>query len=166
MKRFAGPAQADALGGSSASLSEDLLDTLGGPPDEPVKLADGNYLFTACVAHSCTEKGAIVLTPSGSVVAAAMLTNHFTKTVGMQPADAYSRLDFFVRVRASRETAWHRAILKWAKAAYRDNRSVDSKYWSSLGLTESVWLIPKLPGKLKRLSSTQIEPAARVKSEN
>jgi hypothetical protein len=159
LKLFAGKARTNALGLGYAPLSEDLLDTLGGPPDEPIKLSDGNLLFTACVAHNCTEKGAIVLRPDGSIVAAAMLTNHFVHEASpkwTRPHDGYSRLDFYVRAPMTGKSAWHAAIVDWATAAYDGDRTVFDKYWSSLGLTETFWLIQPNSAKLRKIASRKI----------
>ena len=154
---YAGKARTNAFG--TGPLSEALLTTLGGPPDGPMTLADGNLLFTACVAHACTEKGAIVLTPSGSVVAAAMLTNHFVHEGNLKwtkKDDAYSRLDFFVKVPVTGAPPWHKAIIDWAESAYRGDREVFDKYWHSLGLTESIWLIRPASRNLRKLTSTEL----------
>jgi hypothetical protein len=159
LKLFAGKARTNALGGISGPLSEDLLETLGGPPDEPVTLADGNLLFTACVAHNCTEKGAIVLTPTGSIVVAAMLTNHFVhegNAKWTRSDDEYSRLDFFVRAPVTGEPVWHSAIQEWAKAAYADDRKVFDKYFPNLSLTESFWLVRTGSKELQKLASKKI----------
>ena len=55
------------------TLYAEALNLLHGPPDEPKRLSNGNYLFTACMAHSCPNKGAVILTPSGRIVALGMI---------------------------------------------------------------------------------------------
>lgn len=157
VKRFAGNARTDVFG--NRLLADQLLETLGGPPDAPVTLPGGNMLFTACVAHDCPDKGAIVLTPAGEVVAAATLTNHFVHEGDVKwhkKDDAYSRLDVFVRVRPAGEPAWRTAIVNWAKAAYHGDRAVFDKYWSSSGLTESDWLIAPGSSSARKLDSRKI----------
>lgn len=68
--RFLGDRQASYLYNRSP-LSDQAMAVLGGPPDTPV--FGGNlYRFTACRAGSCTEKGAVVLTPSGQIMAVAI----------------------------------------------------------------------------------------------
>jgi hypothetical protein len=49
------------------------LNLLHGPPDQPKRLGNGNYLFTGCMAHSCPNKGAVILTRAGRIVALGML---------------------------------------------------------------------------------------------
>ena len=159
LKLFAGRSQSNALGIGSGPLAESLFDTLGGPPDKPVELSDGNLLFTACVAHNCTEKGAIVLSPSGNILAAAMLTNHFVHEGDAKwtmQDDGYSRLDFFVRAPIAGQPAWYAAIADWAKLAYQDDRKVFDQYWRSSGLTESIWLIRSRSSALRRLATRKI----------
>jgi hypothetical protein len=53
-------------------LTDEVTEVLGGPPDEPIDF-DGRYLFTACRAHSCTEKGAAVLRKDGQIDAVAVV---------------------------------------------------------------------------------------------
>jgi hypothetical protein len=68
--RFLGDRQASYL--YLGPLRDQAMAVLGGPPDTPV--FGGNlYRFTACRAHSCMEKGAVVLTPSGQIMAVAIL---------------------------------------------------------------------------------------------
>lgn len=69
----------DFLGGRKADLlyrghdvADQVIDVLGGPPDDPVRIGP-YWRFTACRAHSCTEKGALVLNPAGTIVAIAVL---------------------------------------------------------------------------------------------
>lgn len=53
-------------------LSDQQIDVLGGPPDTPTRFGR-LYRFTACRAHSCTEKGAIFMEPDARIVATAIL---------------------------------------------------------------------------------------------
>ena len=55
------------------TLYAETLNLLHGPPDEPKRLSNGNYLFTACMAHSCRNKGAAIMTRSGRIVALGMI---------------------------------------------------------------------------------------------
>lgn len=55
------------------TLYAEALNLLHGPPDEPKRLRNGNYLFTACMAHSCPNIGAVILTPSGKILALGMI---------------------------------------------------------------------------------------------
>lgn len=51
----------DDLFHSRESTGAQVLEGLGGPPDAPVKLSDGSYLFSACRFQSCTEKAAVII---------------------------------------------------------------------------------------------------------
>ncbi|HVM23072.1 MAG TPA: hypothetical protein VM308_07220 [Sphingomicrobium sp.] len=53
-------------------LADEAIAVLGGPPNERVEI-DGRYLFTACRAQSCTEKGAAVLSSTGEIDAVGIL---------------------------------------------------------------------------------------------
>ena len=53
-------------------VRDQAMAVLGGPPDTPVSV-ENLYRFTACRAHSCSEKGAVVLTPGGQIMAVAIL---------------------------------------------------------------------------------------------
>ena len=44
-----------------------------GLPDETRQLADGNFLVSGCMPHSCTEEGAVIVTPSGNVLASGLI---------------------------------------------------------------------------------------------
>lgn len=44
-----------------------------GIPDATVHLADGNYLQSGCRRHSCDEKAAIIVTPTGAMLAAGLI---------------------------------------------------------------------------------------------
>ena len=152
LKRFAGMARITALG-RNQRLSGLLINTLGGPPDRPVKLPDGNLLFTACIAHDCGDDGAIILTPGGAIVAAA------TFTVQSVHDQVYERLNIYVRARANAAGPSYRAIVDWAKAAYEDERRAG--YLRPAGLTEAVWLVRGRAVKLQKIGSRTIvcEPA-------
>ena len=69
--RFLGDHQAAYLF-ERGPVRDQAIAVLGGPPDAPV-LVEGLYRFTACRPHSCSEKGAVVLTPGGQIMAVAIL---------------------------------------------------------------------------------------------
>ena len=71
LRRFLGRRTAAMLGRRQL-VSRQAAEVLGGPPDAPQRIGD-RYRFTACRAHGCTEKGALVLTPAGTVVAVGIL---------------------------------------------------------------------------------------------
>ena len=53
-------------------LTDEAEAVLGGPPDSRIDL-DQRYLFTACRAHSCHEKGAAVVRKDGQIDAIAIV---------------------------------------------------------------------------------------------
>lgn len=54
------------------TLDDQQIAVLGGAPED-TRLIGGLYFFAGCRHHSCSEKGAVVLTPSGNIVATAIL---------------------------------------------------------------------------------------------
>ena len=59
IKRFVGPHT-----GEFATLQRQVFASLGGPPDRPVEMLGykaGGWLFSACKAHECPVKGALLL---------------------------------------------------------------------------------------------------------
>src|SRR5439155_26713334 len=89
-------------------LVDELITVLGGPPDEPKRLSDGAYLFTACQAHSCPEKGAVILSPKGEIIAAAMITEVLANRRDSFPFTGLS-LDIFVG-KSPLQEPWRTAI--------------------------------------------------------
>ena len=55
------------------SAADDLMRVLDGPPQSRLDLPSGRYLFSACQAHNCEDKGALILTGTGEIAAAAIL---------------------------------------------------------------------------------------------
>ncbi|WP_375271365.1 hypothetical protein [Sphingomonas sp.] len=92
-------------------------EVLGGPPDDPVRLADRSWMFTACRAHSCAEKGAVVLTPAGRIVAVGIL--HFGCGASTNPRRSCTgipRLALYLRGAAPSSTAIARTEIEtWAR---------------------------------------------------
>lgn len=72
--------------GRQARIADVVREVLSGPPDEPVKVADGLYRFSAVRPHSATERGAIFIAEDGTIKAAGVL--HFN--CGKQCAKTYS----------------------------------------------------------------------------
>jgi len=87
LAQFLGERQAAYLweGGSVLGQARAVL---GGPPDAPTLVGD-LYRFTACRLHSCTEKGAVVLTSSGEIRAVAVL--HSACAMAPRPARCAER---------------------------------------------------------------------------
>jgi hypothetical protein len=97
VKRFFDGARGDHLYPGGA-LADQAMEALGGPPDPPKRLATGSWLFTACRAHSCPEKGAAVLTPQGRILAIGLLNFRCHKAAaGGSDCDKASHLDVYVR---------------------------------------------------------------------
>jgi hypothetical protein len=112
LRGFGGRARTNILEAGRGPLSDELRAVLGGPSEEPQRLTDGSYFFTACRAHECDNKGAIVLSPQGRIVAAAMITAHYVKR-----GDSWRlSLDVFVRDRRPEQPgreaigAWYRNV--------------------------------------------------------
>jgi hypothetical protein len=59
-------------GGQRQAVARQAIAVLGGPPDQPEPIGP-LYRFTACQAHQCSEKGALVVTPAGAIVAVGIL---------------------------------------------------------------------------------------------
>ena len=53
-------------------VSEQIVLGMGNPAPN-VRLADGNYLASGCRQHECPEKSAVIVTPSGTMLAAALI---------------------------------------------------------------------------------------------
>lgn len=66
------------------TMAGQAIEVLNGPdPDPPVRFGDNLVRFSACRWHSCDEKGAIVLTANGEIVAVGVLhfdvSRHYTR---------------------------------------------------------------------------------------
>jgi hypothetical protein len=137
LRSFGGRARTNMLEAGRGPLSDELRAVLGGPPEESQRLADGSYFFTACRAHECDNKGAVVLSPQGRIVAAAMITAHFVKQGDLWRLS----LDIFVR-NPRLEHPWREAIDAWyrnvADAWLEENRR---SHFRTGGMSSHTWLI-------------------------
>ena len=111
LKSFFGKARGDYLM-PDALVWKQAREALGGPPDSPLRLKDGSLLFAACRAHSCPEKGAMVVTPAGKVRAVALL-HYFCTPAGC--ADN-ARLALFYRQPAEADGLAMRALIGWGRS--------------------------------------------------
>ncbi len=102
-------------------LISQARDVLGGPPDDRHDLANGAYLFTACRAHSCTEKGAVAIGAQGDIIAVAMVSFHCGYAATICSDGPF--LDIFIRNPQSSDDA-RTAIANWAIAATQDDMKV------------------------------------------
>ncbi|OSQ38264.1 hypothetical protein [Thalassospira mesophila] len=82
---FVGAGNADWLYKNGSKIDQ-VIAVLGGPPQVRQKIGNDLWLYGACRAHSCPEKGAIVLGNDGTIKAAAIL--HFS--CGDTCADDYT----------------------------------------------------------------------------
>lgn len=157
---FAGKALTTVYGAGPAPLSDIIFRTLRGPPDDPIRVADGSFLFTACAAHNCTEKGAIVISASGSITMAATLTNHLVNEddVDTLSGPHFARLDIFVVAPSPAASAWRRPIRTWAKAAYEETHAHFEAIFEthSIGLTEHEWRVSPRRGALTEIHHCMI----------
>ena len=104
-------------------VSTQALTVLGGPPDLPQRLGEW-YRFTACRLHSCDEKGAVVLTGDGRIMAVAILHSLCAQPVRPDRCSAHTRLALYLHPRA--DAALITADLsRWAREA------LEARYTSS-----------------------------------
>ncbi|GAK34494.1 hypothetical protein AQ1_02393 [alpha proteobacterium Q-1] len=97
---------------------------LGGGADKPVYFSQGLVRFSACRHHSCDEKGAVVLTTEGEIVAVGVIhfdvsreySGHRMLTILTRKRD-----DRFQEV-ADHLVAWHEKVVtdynNWLKERY------------------------------------------------
>ncbi|RCK51614.1 hypothetical protein TH25_07905 [Thalassospira profundimaris] len=76
---FVGPGTASWLA-DHASRIDQMIQVLSGPPQMRQKIGDDLWLYGACRAHSCPEKGAVIVTNKGEITATAILHFACTKT--------------------------------------------------------------------------------------
>ncbi len=163
LRGFTGGAATDLLG-EREPLANALLDLIIGPPDDPVRLGNGDLLLTGCQVHQCYRGGAVVVSPAGSIVAVAMLAPRwsvmregkptaFTDADGLLLSDgrpkpaAHWTLDIYVRRASPDAPAWNGRIAAWAKQQFADSNLAYAAYQSGAELTGRVWLIS--PGSRK-----------------
>lgn len=140
VKSFAGSVPTKFVRGVKTPLWEEIIEVLHGPPDPPIRFSDGSYLFTACQAHYCPNKGAVILSPRGEIVAAAMFTSE-----GADPwnPDLPSRLalDIFVSTSPARILR-ERPMDEWIAQSEANWRSVLADEHSPIeGSNVRIWLV-------------------------
>lgn len=118
LKRFLGARKASYLY-RNGSLYEQAKEVLNGPPDEPTRLSDKSWIFTACRSHSCPEKGAVVLSSKGDIIAVGIL--HFSCGAPTGPEDSCADVPRLALIMArgvpSRSSAAGVAITRWAHSS-------------------------------------------------
>jgi hypothetical protein len=134
VRRFVGKRRADYLY-PNGSVADQMIDVLGGPAGSPDRLGS-NYLFTACRAHSCGEKGAAVLASDGAIVALAILHGACAKTPSPDHCYAHDTLTIFAR----RETpaAVEKALGSWARRAIAETPATTSLQPTTLDRIETI----------------------------
>ena len=83
LKAFVGTGKASWLYNNGSRVDQ-VREVLGGPPDDAKLLPDGSILFGACRAHSCDEKGAVIV-KSGNILGVAVLNFHCSRTCLADP---------------------------------------------------------------------------------
>ena len=106
------------------TMLDQVSAVLGGPPDEPVNFSDGLVRFSACRGHSCDEKGAVVLTTEGEIVAVGVLHYDISRTRSGHPMLTIltrQRDDRF-QLAADHLVAWYEKVVtdynNWLKENY------------------------------------------------
>jgi len=114
---------------------------LGGPPDRPVHFGNNLIRFSACRHHSCDEKGAVVLTTDGEIIAVGVLHFDISRTRSGHPM-----LTVLTRARNGRfqDAADH--LFAWYEKVTTDyNKRQKERYE-----------LPETSEKLRRISDPEI----------
>jgi hypothetical protein len=112
IKRFLGKEPGNFLYPTPKSFAfNDAFEVLSGPPERPKRIGKDSWLLTACRAHSCTEKGGMVIV-RGKIVAIGIL--HFNCGKGSGCDDDYT-LSLFLSTSPSSEVATS-SLKNWARS--------------------------------------------------
>ncbi len=82
-------------------------------PDPVLRLADGNYLESGCRRHSCDEKGALIVTPAGKILAAGLITFHCGR-ISVHEVSCDPQLTMFVKETSDQSMLLHE-LKGWAE---------------------------------------------------
>jgi len=96
------------------TLADQAAEVLGGPPDDRSRIGPF-HRFTACRAHSCPEKGALVLTEAGEPVAVAILHSPCPAAAPPPRCSAINLLRIYTRPGAT--PAVVADLKRWARTA-------------------------------------------------
>ena len=96
------------------STADQLMTWLGGPPDEVERIGDGLMFASACRAHSCVEKAAVVMACPNTVIAVGIF--YYDLSSVDRPPDWTSRPHLMVYSADDNPVALG-AIQAWAKQA-------------------------------------------------
>jgi hypothetical protein len=123
LRRFFGDARGDYLQ-PNAPLADQVAEALHGPPEDRKGLATGDWLFTACRAHSCPEKGAVIVTQTGRILAAGLMNFNCRASVqGQAKCEKARRLDIFVRPGEADAARLIQPLDAWARMATEQERA-------------------------------------------
>ena len=109
---FVGPGKSSWLA-DNASRIDQMIQVLSGPPQIRQKVGDDLWLYGACRAHSCPEKGAVIVSGKGQITATAIL--HFACTTTCQ--DNYT----LTIMGAEDDKTLTDAIKNWAQTTIDDD---------------------------------------------
>ena len=103
---------------SDGKAWQDAMEVLGGPPDNRQDLARGWSLFGACRAHSCEEKGAILLDSRGKILSIGIINYHCSEPSPDTKKPCYEDAWLTIYIaRAAPEQTIRSTMGDWAKAA-------------------------------------------------
>jgi hypothetical protein len=124
---FGGETRCTAYTGRSRPLATVLLDAINGAPHDPVRLADGTFLFTASRWHDGLDRGHVVVSAQGAIVAVAF--NH--------PVGSRNVLEIYVRRRFSGRPAWFSALYD----AELETEKIIAKYDPEATASVRIWRV-------------------------
>lgn len=123
------------------TMLEQVAAVLGGPSKEPVYFSDGLVRFSACRWHSCDEKGAVVLTTEGEIIAIGVI--HFDLS---RQYTGHRMLTILTRQRDDRFHLAADYLVAWYEKVVTDyNNFLKENYQ-----------LPDTSEKLERLRDTEI----------
>lgn len=116
----------ESLFWNNGKIGEQILAGLGGPPDK-LKHIKGNFkIASACRAHSCTEKAAVILKCPSKIAGAAILSSRRSK-------NGYNKIPYlkiFYTNEASKNIV-NKGVKDWVNNKKGKNKSsiiIDKKY--------------------------------------
>lgn len=113
-----------------ATLAEQLMDAISGPPFDQLDLENGYYGYVACRAHSCEERGAVVMDRTGRIVAAELIGYRCRQ--GLEPdCDDMPVAYAFVDADLSGTIA-ERVFLEWAGMSFDEVDETNREYFPEL----------------------------------
>lgn len=92
----------------NATIADQVMSGLGGPPDAFTRIDDKTVIASACRAHSCTEKAAVVIDCPSGIAAVAVI--HYCST---EREGCYDQPELTLFSDGSNKRA-HAALKQWA----------------------------------------------------